>query len=260
MAIHRISRRVLLGGVSAICPVVMFDSLALAQGLKGDEIPLQTTGLEHIGMVVPDVEEAARFYSRVFNPDIRKEHELPLRYYVTTGCGHIAIGGRATVTESKIDHYGTLVRGYDRERVVTDPDGIGLQLIALPGGPGSTAVACGRLVDEAPLVKPMGFDSIVLKVANVRRSADFYSQFFNSARTDEAGPVAFEAADTRIVLRATTPGENPGVDRYVMRVESFRWLEVLNGVAALGATPEDGWAGVVRFRDPNGLRVELRSV
>ena len=241
-----ISRRALLGGVSAICPAVMFG------------YDLQTAGLEHIGMIVPDVEEAARFYSRVFNPDIQKENDLPLRYYVTTGSGYIAIGSGAT--ESRIDHFGTLVRGYDRERVVSDPDGVGLQLIALPGGSGPTAVACGRLVDEAPLVKPMGFDSIVLNVANVRRSADFYSQFFNSVHADERGQVAFEAADTRIVLRATAPGESPGVDRFVMRVETFRWLEVLNGVASLGATPEDGWAGVVRFRDPNGLRVELRSV
>lgn len=248
MASTRISRRALLGGVSAIYPAVMLG------------YDLQTTGLDHIGMLVPDVEEAARFYSRVFNPDLRKENDQPLRYYVMTGSGHIAIGGCTSVAESKIDHYGTLVRGYDRERNVRDPDGVGLQLVALPGGPGPIAVACARLVDESPLVMPKGFDGIVLKVADIRRSADFYSQFFNRARADERDQVAFEAADTRIVLRATARGEEPGVDRYVMRVGRFRWLEVMNSVAALGATPEDGWDGLVRFRDPNGLRVELRSV
>src|SRR6185369_4317100 len=104
--IHSISRRALLGGMSAICPAVMFG------------YDLQTTGLDHIGMLVPDVEEAARFYSRVFNPDLQKENDLPLRYYVMTGRGHIVIGSCATAAESKIDHYGTLVRGYDHERAV----------------------------------------------------------------------------------------------------------------------------------------------
>src|SRR5690349_8270324 len=194
-----LSRRALLSAAAVIGPAVMFGSRAFAEeALKGDELPLRTIGLEHIGMVVPDVEAAARFYSSVFNPDMQKEKDSPLRYYVMTGSGYIAIGSRAAVTESKIDHYCTLVRGYDRERmngtlaskgitaaargVVPDPDGIGLQLIAVPGGPGPTAIAGGRLVEGAPLVKPIGFDSIVLKVADVRRSADFYSHFFNSAR------------------------------------------------------------------------------
>jgi catechol 2,3-dioxygenase-like lactoylglutathione lyase family enzyme len=273
----RISRRALLGGVAAICPAVMFGSRAFAESLKGDELPLQTTGLEHIGMVVPDTEKAARFYSSVFNPDLQKEKDAPLRYYVMTGTGYIAIGSRATVTESRIDHYCTLVRGYDRERmnstlatkgipaasrgVVPDPDGIGLQLIAVPGGPGPTAVPGGRLVEVAPLVRPVGFDSILLKVADVRRSSDFYSHFFNTTRAPEKGQVAFDAADTRIVLRASGAGESPGVERYTMRVKPFDRSKVLKGLAALGATAEEkAHRGAVRFRDPNGLGVELRSV
>lgn len=279
MARHKdkISRRALLGRVAAICPAVMFGSRALAEELKGDELPLHTTGLEHVGMVVPDTEKAARFYSSVFNPDMQKEKDPPLRYYVMTGSGYIAIGSRATVTESKIDHYCTLVRGYDRERmngtlaakgitaagrgVVPDPDGIGLQLIAVPGGPGPTAVAGGRLVDVSPLVKPVGFGSILLKVADVRRSADFYGHFFNTARAPEKGQVAFAAADTRIILRAVTSGESPGVERFTMRVDSFDRAKVLKGLAALGATSEErGRPGVVRFRDPNGLGVELQSI
>ena len=276
-AAARISRRALLGGVAAICPAMMLGSRAWAEELKGDELPLRTTGLEHIGMVVPDTEKAARFYSSVFNPEMQKEKDAPLRYYVMTGTGYIAIGSRATVTESKIDHYCTLVRGYDREHmnstlaakgipaasrgVVPDPDGIGLQLIAVPGGPGPTAIPGGRLVEGAPLVQPVGFDRILLKVADVRRSSDFYSHFFNTARAPEKGQVAFEAADTRIVLRAIAASESPGVERYTMRVAAFDRAKVLKGLAALGAAPEaKGRAGVVRFRDPNGLGVELESV
>lgn len=273
-----ISRRALLGGMAALGPAIMLSSSARAEdALKGDELPLRTTGLEHIGMVVPDTEAAARFYSSVFNPDMQKEKDAPLRYYVMTGSGYIAIGSRANVTESKIDHYCTLVRGYDRERmnatlagkgisaanrgVVPDPDGIGLQLIATPGGPGPTAVPGGRLVEVKPLVSPIGFDSILLKVADVRRSSDFYRHFFPAARAAEKGQTAFQAAGTRIVLRSVASGESVGVERYTMRVAKFDRASVVKGLAALGATPEEkGSAGVVRFRDPNGLGVELKAV
>jgi catechol 2,3-dioxygenase-like lactoylglutathione lyase family enzyme len=274
----RISRRALLGGVAAIGPAMVLGSRALAEEeLKGDELPLHTTGLEHIGMVVPSVEAAARFYSAVFNPDMQKEKDAPLRYYVMTGTGYIALGSRANVTAAKVDHYCTLVRGYDRERmnatlakkgmspaargVVPDPDGIGLQLIAVPGGPGPTAVPGGRLVETAPLVSPIGFDSILLKVADVRRSSDFYSHFFNTARAPGKGLTAFQAADTQIVLQPVAAGESPHVERYTMRVASFDRAKVVKGLAAFGAVPEEkGKQGVVRFRDPNGIGVELKAV
>jgi catechol 2,3-dioxygenase-like lactoylglutathione lyase family enzyme len=274
---ERISRRTLLGSVATIVPAMALGSRVFAAELKGDELPLQTTGLEHIGMVVPDVEAATRFYSSLFNPDLQKEKDAPLRYYVMTGTGYIALGSRATASEPKVDHYCTLVRGYNRERmnstlatkgitaaargVVPDPDGIGLQLIAVPGGPGPTAVPGGRLVEVTPLVSPIGFDSILLKVADVRRSSEFYSHFFNIARAPEKGQVAFQAADTQIVLRPVAAGESAGVERYTMRVVAFDRAKVLTQLVALGAKPEEkSPSGVVWFRDPNGLGVGLKAV
>lgn len=269
-----ISRRSMLATLAAICPATLFGTRVFGQELKGDELPLHTTGLEHIGMVVPDTEAAARFYSSLFNPEMQKEKDAPLRYYVMTGTGYIAIGSRAGVTAAKVDHYCTLVRGYDRDRmnatlaakgmpaasrgVIPDPDAIGLQLIAVPGGPGPTAVAGGHLVEGAALVTPIGFDSILLKVQDLRRSADFYSNFFNPVSAAAAGQLVFAAADTRIVLRAVTAGESVGIERFTMRVAAFDRARVLQGLTALGATSEEGGQpGSVRFRDPNGLGVEL---
>jgi catechol 2,3-dioxygenase-like lactoylglutathione lyase family enzyme len=271
----QLSRRALLGGVLAMGPALALGSRATAATLQGDELP-NTTGLEHIGMVVPDVEAAARFYSSLFNPELQKEKDQPLRYYVMAGSGYIALGSRGAASEPKIDHYCTLVRGYDRERmnsklaargmapasrgVVADPDGIGLQLIAVPGGPGATAVPGGRLVAVAPLVKPIGFDSILLRVADVRRSAAFYGNFFKTAPSPGSGQLAFEAADTRIVIRAAAGGERAGVERYTMRVAPFDRARVLQALVALGAVPEDqAQAGVLRFLDLNGLGVELHA-
>jgi catechol 2,3-dioxygenase-like lactoylglutathione lyase family enzyme len=260
----------------AIGPAVALAPRTWAQALKGDELPLVTTGLEHVGMVVPDVAAAARFYSSLFNPDLQKEKDPPLRYYVMTGTGYMAFGSRAGSQEPRLDHYCTLVRGYDRERmnstlagrgipaasrgVLNDPDGIGLQLIGLPGGPGAGAVPGGRLVEVAPLVKPIGFDSILLKVADMSRSAAFYSHFFKSARPPASGQMAFEAADTLIVIRPVAAGESAGVERFTMRVAPFERTKVVQGLRALGGVPEEaGPAGVVRFRDLNGLGAELKA-
>lgn len=256
-------------------PAAMFASRTGAQQLRGDELPLHTTGLEHIGIVVPDTEKSARFYSRLFNPEMQKEKDAPLRYYVMMGTGYMAIGSRAGVTEAKIDHYCTLVTGYNRELmnaalaakgmpaasrgVVPDPDAIGLQLIAVPGGPGPTAVPGGRLVDGAALVTPIGFDSILLKVQDLARSREFYRNFYNEVPADAAGQLAFEAADTRIVLRAVAAGESAGVERFTMRVAAFDAASVSAELTALGATIESGaQQGHLMFRDPDGLGVELK--
>ena len=277
MTADPISRRTVLAATLALSPAMIWGRRAgAADEPRGDELPVITTGFEHIGMVVPDVERATKFYSSLFNPDLQKEKNPPLRYYVMLGSGYIAIGSRPGVTESKIDHYCTLVRGYNRELmtktlaergitsgqrgVVPDPDGIGLQLIATPGGPGPTAIPGGRLVEVEPLVHPIGMDHIVLKVADLHRSADFYSHFFNAAKPPGKNQLAFEAADTLIVLHDAA-GESPGVERYAVRVAAFDHAKVSKGLAALGATPEPKSSGaVLRFRDPNGLGVELKAV
>lgn len=272
---RNLSRRTVLAALAAITPAAMFGTRAVAQPLRGDELPLHTTGLEHIGIVVPDTEKSARFYSRLFNPEMQKEKDAPLRYYVMMGTGYMAIGSRAGVNEAKIDHYCTLVNGYDRELmnaalaargmpaaargVVPDPDGIGLQLIAVPGGPGPTAVPGGRLVDGAALVTPIGFDSILLKVQDLSRSADFYRNFYNEAPADVAGQLSFTAADTRINLRTVAAGESAGVDYYTMRVAAFDSAAVAKELTTMGATIEASAPGLVRFRDPDGLGIELKQ-
>jgi catechol 2,3-dioxygenase-like lactoylglutathione lyase family enzyme len=281
MAGESISRRAVLAAGMAVGPAMVLANRAFAETLRGDELPLVTTGLEHIGMVVPDVEATARFYSSVFNPDLQKEKDAPLRYYEMLGSGYIAIGSRPGVTAPKVDHYCTLVRGYNRELmtqrlaqiglssaargVVPDPDGIGLQLIATPGGPGPTAVPGGRLVDVEPLVHPVGMDNIVLKVADLRRSADFYGHFFPKASRRAGAPardqLAFEASGTLIILKASAAGETPGVASYSVRVSKLDPAKVSSGLAALGASVESKRpAGVLHLRDPNGLAVELKAV
>lgn len=67
---------------------------AVNDDLVARQLPLDAVGLEHIGTVVPDVSAAAAFFGRVFNPELFKERNPPLRYYVTLDPGYIAIGAR----------------------------------------------------------------------------------------------------------------------------------------------------------------------
>ena len=44
-----------------------------------------TTGLEHIGMTVPDQEAAAKFYGLIFDPQLFQERDPPPRFYTRIG-------------------------------------------------------------------------------------------------------------------------------------------------------------------------------
>src|SRR5689334_20540188 len=102
------SRRTLLQGLglAALAPGVV-----LAE--RASQLPVKTTGLEHMGTVVPDVEAAGKFYGRLFNPELYKEKDPPLRYYVTLGVGYLALGTRPNQARAFFDHFCALVKDYD---------------------------------------------------------------------------------------------------------------------------------------------------
>ena len=95
---HAISRRQALQALGALF-------------LLPAELSLNTPGLEHVGLTVPNPEETAKFYGRIFNPQLFRERDAPPRYYVTAGTAYMAFGGMANATP-KIDHFCALVKGY----------------------------------------------------------------------------------------------------------------------------------------------------
>lgn len=239
-------------------------------------LPLDTLGLEHIGTVVPDVTRAARFYSSVFNPVLYKERDEPLRYYVTLDPGYIALGSRANETRAFIDHDCALLKAYDRAAVarrleadglpagrfgvIPDPDGLGLQLLGVPGGLAGSTVPAGRLVEREPLVRPRGLAYVVRHVADLERSAAFYRRFFGAETSDDGGGIAFHAAHTRWILRPAPPGEAPRIDRFGVYVAHYDEPAVTSGLEALGARIVSAVPQRVHFRCPDGLGVELNAV
>jgi hypothetical protein len=110
-------RRVLRGAAAAAVSAAVSASAPRLAAQTAEAIaaalPLVTTGLEHLGTLVPDVAAAGRFYASVFNPDLHKEREGVLRYDVPFGVGYLAIGA-AGERPTQIDHYCALVEDYDR--------------------------------------------------------------------------------------------------------------------------------------------------
>lgn len=227
-----------------------------------------------MGTVVPDVAAAGKFYGRVFNPELHKEKEPPLRYYVTLGVGYLALGSRGNEQRAFFDHFCALVENYDgramgeelkkeglpagRYGIIPDPDGVGLQLLGVPGGLAKSTEPAGRIVEGAALVKPRGLDQVVLHVADVEKSLQFYRKFFGKEATRSADGAFFQVVNTRLVIEKAPPGGPGQIDRIVVKCEPFDRASVSTELTTLGAKVSSPASGKsLRFRDPIGLGIEL---
>lgn len=262
-------------------------AIALARGTAAAAaagLPLTTTGLEHIGMTVPDQEAAAKFYGLIFDPQLFQERDPPPRFYAKIGISYIAFGGIAANAATKtprIDHFCALVPNYNAQEtrkaidaagipmsgtgpigMALDPDGIRLQLLGVPGGLARTIIPNQRISQDEPAVQAIGFDHIVLNVIDVEKSAAYYRKFFGMElpRAKKAESVSFAVAKTRLVLEPASSGKMPGVDRISIKVAGFdhktvtEKLKKLN-VDVIASNEKDA----VRFKDLNGFVMELKG-
>jgi catechol 2,3-dioxygenase-like lactoylglutathione lyase family enzyme len=243
---------------------------------EASELPLRTTGLEHLGLTVPDVEKSSKIYGLIFDPDLYKEKDPPLRCYVKLGVGYVAIGGNATAP-AKIDHVCALVQDYNAQEMrksleeaglkvagvgmVPDPDGFRLQLLGTPGGLAKTTVPAGRISEGPGIVQPVGLDHIMLTVSDLDATTAFYRKFFGmeATRTKSPARVWFNISGTRLGLEEAA-GRPAGVDHFcvkVMGLDRKATPEKLQKAGVEIAPSND--EGLLRFRDPNGIVVELKS-
>jgi catechol 2,3-dioxygenase-like lactoylglutathione lyase family enzyme len=238
-------------------------------------LPLDTTGLEHIGFTVPDPEATAKFYGRIFDPQLFQERDPPPRFYVRFGTGYAAFGGSANATP-KIDHFCALVKDYKAQEMrkvleeagialgtgpggmLNDADGLRLQLLGVPGGLAKTIIPAYRVTQDDAAVQPIGLDHIMLHVSDLERSVAYYRRFFGmeASRTKNPVRVWFGAAKTRLGLEQVAAGEAPIVHHVCVRVARAvpDKLKAV-GVEILPANDEK----LLRFRDPNGLLMELKE-
>jgi hypothetical protein len=51
----------------------MIAAAPAALEAQGSQLPLRTSGVEHVGFTVPDLQKSAAFYGRIFDPQIFQE-------------------------------------------------------------------------------------------------------------------------------------------------------------------------------------------
>ena len=278
--------------------IAAFAGAVMASALLGAQapprvLPLENLGLEHLDIIVPDPAAAARFYARVFKTTL---HQQPvrdtLRYFVVLGdvpadrqVGYIAIGAAGPGRAPTIGHYCVLARTYDRNSLSAalktaglpseptgagglgmwpDPDRLELQLFQPPAGLVTAAVKSPLPVDGDGVVTPTGVDHVLLLVSNLERSLPYYRQLYGQAAErprDARGRVWFELErNTRIGLEQVAAGGSPSIGHYAIKVQPFDRPAVLTRLRELSAEvlPSADEPDVVRFRDNNGIVVELR--
>lgn len=278
--------------VTAAVSVIAVSFTAFAQAPAPRMLPLDNLGLEHLDIVVPDPAASAGFYARVFKTTL---HQQPvrdtLRFFVLLGdlpqdrqVGYIAIGAAGDRAPS-IGHYCVLAKVYERTGFARalqtaalpavptgagglgmwpDPDGLELQLFQPPAGLVTAAVKSPLPVDSEGIVSPIGLDHVVLLVSNLERSLPYYRQVYGQSAErprDAHGRVWFHiAGDTRIGLQEITDGRKPSIGHFAVKVSPFDRNALMGRLRELSAeamTSGDE-PDVIRFRDNNGIIVELR--
>jgi len=262
-------------------------------------LPLRTPKIDHLDVIVPDVAAAARFYMGVFNTTLHAQpFQGGFRYFVLFGdlpeatrqVGYVAIGesrGRGT----SIGHFCTSVVEYRQNSaaitaaindaamkagvsglsggggvggVFSDPDGIEIQFLPAPDTLVTAAVPSDLVEWRKGLVTPKGVDHVLLHVANVETAVQFYQILYGAPAIREQSPsrVWFQIGDTRLGLEQVAAGQKPHIDHFGVKVSRFDRPAVTAALGKLGAdvVQAAGEPGVLRFRDPLGIQVELVAV
>jgi catechol 2,3-dioxygenase-like lactoylglutathione lyase family enzyme len=245
-------------------------------------LPLQSSGLDHLSITVPDSLQAATFYGRIFDPQVFHERTGVQRYYVRLGAAYLAFGPQANVTPY-IDHIAAGVIGFvevdfgNAETkaeiaaaglaaplgalpMLSDPDKLRLQLVNTTHGLFDTIMPGGRVTPEPAALIPIGLDHITVSVTDVDRSVAYYRKLFSAEASTDRNPrrVWFKLADTRLGLEAAPAGQKPGFSHFCVKVAGFHRDLVTARLRKLGVGVEPGSEkGTLRFRDLHNLPVEV---
>ena len=245
---------------------------------RAGDLPLNTTGIEHFGMSVPDPEAAAKFYGRLFDGQLFQEKDPPARFYVKLGTGYMAFGGNQTASPS-IDHFCALVENYQPQDMrksleaagiplgpgafgmASDPDGLRLQLLRVPGGMAKTIIPAFRLSEEPALFQVVAPDHVMLHVSDLDRSAEYYRKLFGSdlSRGKKPERVWFAAAKTKLGLELAASGEKPSIHHICFRIAGFDKKIATEKLKRADIESEVSTEGLLSFRDPNGITMELKG-
>lgn len=253
-------------------------ALAVRGTAAAPEPALHFGGLDHLEFTVSDVAKSIAFYTRVFGNTVLKNNRTTRRYlqlgpcylameqaqeiHVDHFCAGIE-GFQIAGLHSYLDERGIAYRDYPsgRDLYVTDPDGTRLQLgsanswNSLLGG---TASPESMALGGEPVFQPLGFDHILINVADPEKSAAFYEKIFGPVARRNNNRTWFQAGKTQIGLLQTPGGQRAGVNHYCVSAAPFDYASATKKLELAGASlvaPE--LAGAPEFRDPDGLLIQV---
>jgi catechol 2,3-dioxygenase-like lactoylglutathione lyase family enzyme len=268
------------------------------QPSPGGLLPINTPKVDHLDVIVPDVAKSARFYMGVFNTKLHAQpFQGGFRYFILFGdlpanreVGYLAIGdsrGRGTY----IGHFCTSIFNYRRDSaaissalveavekaglgkltigggfggIFSDPDGIEIQFLPAPDRLVTAAVPSDLVEPNKGLVTPKGVDHVLLHVADLDKAVQFYRILYGKEAIRQKSPERawFQIGDTRLGLEKAQAGQKPHIAHFAVKVAAFNRDTVVAGLRKLGAevvaSPDE--ADVVRFRDVDGISVEVKAV
>lgn len=265
-----LKRRTLLCSLAALTsPLPQF---ALGQS---SVLPIRTPGLDHLDVMVVDVEATTRFYMGLFNTTLHAQaFQGGFRYFVLLGTlndkrevGYLAVGdarGRGTY----IGHFCTTVYDWRRDSqaifesmttqfaaagfgtfpgstgfggIFDDPDGIEIQFLPAPDTLVTAAEPSQLVPWNQGLVTPSGVDHVLLRVSDLERALAWYTIVYgppvwNADRTRVW--FEFPASNTRLYLEQDRYefGQITGIVHFGIKVAAFDRAAVSEAVTALGAT------------------------
>jgi catechol 2,3-dioxygenase-like lactoylglutathione lyase family enzyme len=260
---------------------LMWSMAAMASPLPGlvfgqdSVLPLRTPGLDHLDVMVPDVEVTARFYMGLLNTELHAQaFQGGNRYFVLLSplkagreTSYLAVGdarGRGTY----IGHFCTTVQDWRRDSqaifrtmgeefaaagfgefpgstgfagVFKDPDDIEIQFLPAPDTLVTAAEPSMLVPWHQGLVTPHGVDHVLLRVSNLERALAWYSILYGAPTWNAASTrvwFEFPASNTRIYLEQFhyEYGQKTGIEHYGIKVSPFDRAAVEQAVAGLGGT------------------------
>jgi catechol 2,3-dioxygenase-like lactoylglutathione lyase family enzyme len=258
-------------------------------------LPLDTPGLDHLDIIVPDVEKSARFYMGLFRTAL---HAQPFqgaqRYFVLLGplpenrvVGYVAIGA-ARGRGNYIGHFCTSVANWRDNSaaifarmkeefrtagfgefpgstgfggVFVDPDGIEIQFLPSPDTLVTAAVPSDLVAPQQGLVVPQRVEHVLLRVSELKKALAYYRILYGKETRSDARSALFTFRNgSRLLLEEISYlyGEGtPRIARYGVLVKPFDRAAAATAIATLGGKVVQDDGKVLRLRDPDGIELDL---
>lgn len=143
----RLSRRELIQGLALLATATQVKAASAASPDTTQPVGLAAAGIDHVSILVSDLERSATFYKNLFGLTVLsedKEHGI-----LRMGSKHVIISIRKEKPYGTVDHFGVRVENFNKETVthtlqqhglkpdenwqygfyLKDPDGVNVQLL-----------------------------------------------------------------------------------------------------------------------------------